>query len=63
MATSSAIEKLATSVWFIGVDSGRGERERWRGRKSGVGELRRGRQVILTQKRFRFTFCCGLVAG
>jgi len=37
MATSKANEKLATSVWFIGVNSGMGRKRvvKWRNRRVG----------------------------
>lgn len=49
MATSNANEKLATTVWFIGVTPGRDEREWRKAEARRFGSLCRGHQVILTQ--------------
>jgi len=39
MATSSANEKLATSVWFIGVVSGMGKKASWESYAVGINGL------------------------
>ena len=56
MATSSANEKLATSVWFIGVVSGMGRKIVVARLRKQVGNAMAWHQLILTQESFRFTF-------